>query len=260
MKKTLLIASIALLASCSAVAQNNVITMTHSGDTATQAVSKHVDYNVTKLYKSVSIQSKLTKISGTVAGYSVLKGSLDNTNFVDISTDSLLATNVTTNTKIWVVDNSPYPFYRVTTVGTGTMSVKCYGYLLANNPGGTTHGVMNLLSVYSKTSDTVTNAATNYVQIQAKYGYNSLTIQPVVTKISGTAAGTVTLQGSNDGVNYVTVNTSYIAGASATMTVTNVTTSTRLFVVTGSPYEYYRLSYTGSGTMSCSLKGYLVGK
>ena len=70
----------------------------------------------------------------------------------------------------------------------------------------------------------------------------------------GTAGGTVTLQGSNDGVNFVTVSSSY--SSSRTLSVSNVTTSTAIFVVTSNPYKYYRLSYTGTGTMSCKLQGY----
>jgi hypothetical protein len=64
------------------------------------------------------------------------------------------------------------------------------------------------------------------------------------------------LQGSIDGTNYSTVSTSY-ANASS-YTVTNAATNTYIFEVTGSPYRYYRLSYTGAGTMSCSHRGYLM--
>jgi hypothetical protein len=257
MKKVFLLAAMSLGLSLSA--QNTVISMVHNGDTVTGSVSKQVDYTAKQLYKSISLQSVVTKVSGTPAGYSYVMGSLDGTNY-NIISDSLAHANQTTNTKIFVVDNSPYLYYRIKSVGTGTMSCKVYGYLMANNPSNATVGSVNFKSSYGLTSDTVTNTATNYVQLQAKYGYNYLTIQPIVTKISGTPAGTLTLQGSNDGTNYVTVNTSYIKGGVATLSVTNQNVNSRFFVVTGSPYEYYRVSYTGSGTMSCTLAALAIGK
>jgi hypothetical protein len=78
----------------------------------------------------------------------------------------------------------------------------------------------------------------------------------VVTKISGTVAGTVTLQGSLDGINYSTVNSNYVTASSYSPT--NVATSTFRFIVTGSPYRFYRLSYTGAGTMSASHRGFVL--
>ena len=103
------------------------------------------------------------------------------------------------------------------------------------------------------TGGTLTNSGTTYVNQSISQLYEVCTFQPVVTKLSGTAGGTVTLQGSNDGTNFVTVNSSY--ASATTMSVTNVTTSTAILTVTSAPYKYYRLSYTGSGTMSCTLKG-----
>ena len=118
------------------------------------------------------------------------------------------------------------------------------------------HVVSNMTSNVSLTSDTTTNTATSYVGLGVQNWYNTITIQSVVTKISGTVAGTVTLQGSIDGTNYVTVNSSYADVTSYSPT--DVATSSKLFVVTGSPYRYYRLSYTGTGTMSASHKGYVL--
>lgn len=236
--------------------------MTGSATTYTGTTTAACSLEVSKKWKSVSLQAKIVKVSGTVAGYAVVKGSIDGTNYVDISTDSLLLSNVTTNTKIWIFDNAPYQYFKISATGAGTMSATLTGYLLPNDPLTiqSIPSTANLKSTYSKTSDTITNSATNYLSIQVVKGYNTVTIQPIVTKISGTVAGTVTLQGSNDGTNYVTVSTSYLLGASATLTALNQTTTTKLFVITGSPYEYYRLSYTGTGTMAATLKGYLTAK
>jgi hypothetical protein len=106
--------------------------------------------------------------------------------------------------------------------------------------------------------DTVTDSGTDYVELQVKNWYETVSIQAKTTKIGGTVGGTVTLQGSNNGTNYVTVNTAYVAGTSSTMTALNQTTTTKVFVITGSPYRYYRLSWTGTGTMSGRLYGYML--
>jgi hypothetical protein len=113
-----------------------------------------------------------------------------------------------------------------------------------------------MTQAYGSTSDTIANSATGYVGITVNNYYKEVSFQAVVTKISGTVGGTVTLQGSNDGTNYVTVSASY--SDVQTLTPTNQATNSKLFTVTGSPYKYYRLSYTGTGTMSATIKGYCV--
>lgn len=100
-------------------------------------------------------------------------------------------------------------------------------------------------------SDTITNTGTEYATLQVKSSGSIISIQAVVTKLSGTVAGTVILQASNDGLNYVTIG-------SDTLTLSNVTTNSYLFTVSNHPYIYYRLKATGSGTMSATLKGWLV--
>ena len=125
-----------------------------------------------------------------------------------------------------------------------------------------------MLSDISASSDTVANSGTGYVQLQVKGAYSNVSIQVVSTKISGTAGGTVTLQGSNDGTNFVTVDASYLedistsspytTGGGTTLTVLNQATTTKVFVLNGSPYAYYRLSHTGTGTMVSRLRGYLM--
>lgn len=140
---------------------------------------------------------------------------------------------------------------------------------MPNQQSSLTVGVYNLLSgvVPSHTTDTITNTATNSVSIQVQNWYQSLTIQANLVKISGTQAGTLTLQGSNDGVNYVTVPIAYIKtnaytpgvyGGSATATATNVATQTFSWTIKNSPYEYYAVSWTGSGTMSSTLSAVLL--
>ena len=268
MKKLISLFVLSLLFTLQIFAQNAVITMTGSGDTVKDAGTDYVQLQVQRYYKSVSIQAVATKVGGTVDGTALLQGSNDGTNFVNMNTDTLDLTDVTTNTKIWVVNGSPYSRYRITFLGVGTDTFKIAGYLLPNSPGGSINSVKNLKSSYQLNSDTVVNSATNTLLIKVQGGYQSVSIHAVVTKISGTAGGTVTLQGSNNGINFVTVSTGYLenvatgtpftTGGDATLTVLDQSVTGKLFTLIGSPYQYYRLSYTGTGTMSCSLKGYIL--
>lgn len=266
MKKQLIMCVMMLLASF-VFAQNSPVTMTGTA-TLTNADTVDLTQTVKGVYGTISFQPVITKYSGTVAGTVLLQGSIDGNNFVDINTDVLTLSNQTTNTKVWTVEGSNYYYYRVRAISTGTLSAQAKCLIYPYSQGGSNHSVSTMLSDISATSDTVTNTGTGYVQLKVKGTYKSVAIQVVSDKISGTAAGTVTLQGSNDGVNFVTVNTSYLSnlasqapyttGGGATLTVTNVATSTKIFVVNGSPYAYYRLSHTGSGTMVSRLSGYIL--
>lgn len=99
------------------------------------------------------------------------------------------------------------------------------------------------------TGSPVTNTGTATAVIKMAQSYTTVSIQPIITKTSGTVAGTVTLQGSVDGVNFVTVDTAFAASKRVTYTATNVTTNAPVFIIKNSPYLYYQVSYTGSGTM-----------
>lgn len=104
---------------------------------------------------------------------------------------------------------------------------------------------------------TVTNTATVACSLKVSNQYTSVTVQAVFAKTSGTLAGTATLQGSIDGLSWETVPTSLVAGAASTYTVTDLATQAKSFVITGSPFLYYRLSWTGTGTMVGTLTGYV---
>ncbi len=231
------------------------VTMTGTGDTITNAGTDFVVKQVQGTYKNVSVQAVFTKVGGTVAGTAILYGSIDGTNYVQLNTDTLSMTNVTTNTKIWVVTNNNYMYYKIVYLGSGSMSGIVKGYLFPSSPQGK-HEASNMLQPYGSVSDTVTNSATGYVSLRVQSSYNTVAIQAVVTRLTGTAGGTVTLQGSNDGTNYVTVSASY--SDFQTLSVSNAVTNTKIFIVTGSPYAYYRLSHTGTGTMSTTIRGYLM--
>ena len=106
----------------------------------------------------------------------------------------------------------------------------------------------------------VVNTATAYNTLEVSGSYETVSIQTVITKVSGTVAGTVTLQGSNDGVNYETFDTNYVSTATVTFTPTNVTTNSKIWLMNRNPYLFFRIKYVGTGTMSATMTSYLVAK
>ncbi len=113
--------------------------------------------------------------------------------------------------------------------------------------------VYSLLSPYSVTSDTVTNTGTAYLSTVAVSPAPAVTTTfwVSVTKISGTVGGTITLQGSIDGTNWKALNTPNTATALATFTAADAS-GTYHWIISGSPMPYYRVSWTGTGTMAAS--------
>lgn len=214
--------------------------------------------------QTVSIQVVVSKATGTINAVTTLYASLDGVNWViPANGDTLGSTDQATNTTAWTFYKNPYSYFRIITLWHGG-SQKAYikAYLLPNKASGQMNKVTSLLSAYSIATDTVTNTGTNYVSLLVQNWYEVMTFQANITKISGTIAGTITLQGSNDGTNYVTIPTTYIAssahtpyvvGGAATASPTNVTSQSFLFTLVASPFQYYRLSYTGSGTMAAKL-------
>ena len=96
--------------------------------------------------------------------------------------------------------------------------------------------------------DTITNTTVKN-QFAIVNGSNvHFTIQSTLTKISGVVAGTVKPQGSVDGVNYVD-----ITGQTA-FTLTDVASQTCAFVIANSPYQFYKVVVTPSGTQSTKIE------
>ncbi len=251
MKKLFSIFAILLAFSLSS---QTILTMAKSATTMTNSTATTATVNTQAVAENISLQSVVTKSTGTIAGTVTASGSIDGTNYITFG-DSAYLTDVTTNSHIWPITNNNYTYYKLTFLGAGTMVATPTGYLYSS--GATNkHIAQNMLSNVSLTSDTTINTATAYVSLPVTQWYNTIAIQSVVTKISGTVAGTVTLQGSLDGSNFNTVSSSYATVTSYVPT--NVATNTKIFVVNGSPYRYYRLSYTGAGTMSASHRGYVL--
>lgn len=109
---------------------NTASPMTVSGDTIINGGTRTATLKSTLKFDVVAIQAVITKVNGTVGGNALLQGSLDGLTYVNVSTDTLKSTNVTTNSKIWKVEPSPYLYYRVSATGTGTMKALFKSYLL----------------------------------------------------------------------------------------------------------------------------------
>lgn len=90
--------------------------------------------------------------------------------------------------------------------------------------------------------DTVTNATAEGPTLQVKSYQSTVAIVITVTKISGTVAGNVEWQGSNDGVKYATIDTSVLSDA------------TKSYQFNQSPkrFAYYKANIAGTGTLSAS--------
>lgn len=93
--------------------------------------------------------------------------------------------------------------------------------------------------------DTASQAAAEGPKVAVTGNAKAFSIVLVTTKISGTIAGTVAWQGSNDGVNFVTIG-------SATNLVDATGNYTYKEVDKG--YAYYRALITQTGTSSLSYK------
>lgn len=87
-------------------------------DTLTNAatVTYALGVNLTKP-GDMSFGVNVTKVSGTVAGIIYYQGSVDNTNFVTVDTDTLTDA---TNTYHSTLANWTWPYARISVVGSGT--------------------------------------------------------------------------------------------------------------------------------------------
>lgn len=91
--------------------------------------------------------------------------------------------------------------------------------------------------------DTATNTGTSTKVLPAiTAGYAGAAIQVTLTRNSGTAGGSLVIQGSNDGTNYYTISSSVTPANSASQAI--------VFQVAEPLPVYLRTLLTGTGTMS----------
>lgn len=119
-----------------------------------------------------------------------------------------------------------------------------------------TNAVVDLKSAPSSGShitDTVTNTGTAFLTARISGSPTVGNIAFRAVKISGTAAGTASLQGSNDNIDF-------FSASATTYTVTDVATQTFTWPLTAFNYLYYRVTVTGSGTSSYTIKANAFGR
>lgn len=78
----------------------------------------------------VAIQATFAKVSGTPGGTAILYGTIDGVHWAQISADTLTVTNVTSGSKIWVIEGHPCTSYQVKWTGSGTSQYAVSGQVL----------------------------------------------------------------------------------------------------------------------------------
>jgi hypothetical protein len=106
-------------------------------------------------------------------------------------------------------------------------------------------------TVLTPVTDTNTNVETRYITTTLlPSNSGNMTFQYVGSKVSGTVAGVVKLQGSLDGVNYLP--------EPDTLALTDVATNTKIWDITGKKRIKWRIAVTTSGTTKVANKGYFT--
>jgi hypothetical protein len=107
----------------------------------------------------------------------------------------------------------------------------------------TTTAFGNALDTVDNTEQHVTTPSEGLIQNWK----NGVTAQVNVLKISGTVGGSLALQGSMNGTDWVTIGTATTPSDASGNYGFNSTVR----------WYYYRISWTGAGTMSASMRCYL---
>lgn len=101
-----------------------------SGDTVLFNDTVYLNKRVSDQYNKATIQLILTKISASITGWAVLEGSLVDSAYSVISTDSLNILSVPEQTFFWTEDPLRFRYYRVRIHGTieGNQA-RCEGFI-----------------------------------------------------------------------------------------------------------------------------------
>ena len=128
--KKLIFACIALLFTLTSFAQSPVQTMTNDNSAIVNSGTVSSTKKLNAPARTVTVETVVTKVSGTVGGTVVLQGSLDGTNWHAAGADTLTLANQTTNKKIWLLTENRYYHYRTLATGSGTMNATVVSLLL----------------------------------------------------------------------------------------------------------------------------------
>jgi hypothetical protein len=88
-------------------------------------------------------------------------------------------------------------------------------------------------------ADTLTNTDTVIVNLTLSTILDGVILQPVITRVSGTAAGKVVLTQSINGIDFIRTDS---------LVLSNVAKNTSFITKTGTVAPYYRVEITSSGT------------
>lgn len=104
----------------------------------------------------------------------------------------------------------------------------------------------------SNPTSAISNTSADTTSLYLPGYYNIVALQPVYTRNTGTAAGTVIIYGSINGVNF------YPTGD--TMAVTNQATNTQIFTHLNPPWVYYRSVASGGTTVTATVQTYYTAR
>ena len=110
-------------------------------------------------------------------------------------------------------------------------------------------------NIRTTATKTLVNAATvtsDVIQVTGQY--NALTIQTVYTQVGATTSGTATVQGSVDGVSYITLTD--VAGlVKGWPAVTAAIANGYIYdvVIQDVPFRYYKVVTVGAGTQTTTV-------
>lgn len=97
----------------------------------------------------------------------------------------------------------------------------------------------------TRSKTTLTNADTGYLTATVSGSYETSAFSVVVTKLTGTLAGSVAQQVSLDGTNYATLSSTALADGANVLA----------FSYSPTPYAYYRFRVISTGTSTASISG-----
>lgn len=242
----------------------------------TSVDTMHVAIN--NIWPNIAIQVVFTQagvIVDSATSTAKIYGSLNDTNFVQIGSTTFTTTNTgaagLVNTYEWTpLTIDKYKYYAVifTAGGADYSAVKAYLTYkgtpwMAITPIPAGYVRMTCTNAVAANTNKITNGGTDTLvtQITGSTPFTgshlSVSIQPVLTKVSGSVLAGVQLQYSEDGVHF-------FDSAGDSLHCTNVSTpQTTIWNIpaTTAQHQYYRLLAKGyAATQVVNVKAYVVGK
>lgn len=231
--------------------------------TSTDTVSTAVNYchdNISIMLVADPSATSRCKVTAKIYG------SLDGTNYDQIgSTQFTGDSSVNVNSYVWSLTSDNYAYYRIITTGaatandtnavTGFLTYKVKGSSVSAYRKAQT-GTFTCDNVVTANTNKITNLGSDTLTYHVRGGYNSVSIQPLLTKVSGTVLAGSLLYYSEDGTNFIATGDSvHYTNTSAVQTdVINIPAST-------AQHEYYRVITTGySGTQVANVSCLILGK